>query len=256
MTQAISWKKLSYYFFWPIACVQLLATGAAFFPVGFRTASMIGLPVLFVFGVGALELRAFRGNVITLVRRSALICAVSAAGFVSLAWIAGGDLADVLSLTSSIIFLGALAEEVVFRVIVPRGIASAVSNGARHSRSLIIGQVLSQLAFAICHLLPQQHLGRAELIEAIRLFAAGLMYASIYTVTGLPFAIAIHATLNETVIHVTSHATSERVLPWLILATLLWGLLTLLMCLTQRATRVRWGFLLVGLFALGWISTG
>lgn len=97
-----------------------------------------------------------------------------------------------------LIFFAASVEEVVFRIFLPNQLTLRLHHYDFSKRNaLIVGCIVSQCAFALCHFFVGHGVFFAiPLREFARLFAAGLLYAEIVALLGVGAAAAIHACTN------------------------------------------------------------
>jgi membrane protease YdiL (CAAX protease family) len=96
-----------------------------------------------------------------------------------------------------VLFVGAAAEEVVFRSILPRRIAQAWSGITVSPGGRVIGEVSAAVLFACSHFAPSiRNTIAPGGNELLRLIACGLSYAVLVEASGLWLAIAVHTSLN------------------------------------------------------------
>lgn len=122
------------------------------------------------------------------------------------------------------LYVGAVAEELIFRVFLPNQLARRLRSAQFPVRlARCFAFILPQLAFASSHALLQDGFvfdmtGR----EFLRLFTAGLLYSEIVVIAGLGVACGIHAALNLHLhlLNSATHAVGAVSLPLLTLATL------------------------------------
>lgn len=98
-----------------------------------------------------------------------------------------------------VVLVPAAVEEAVFRRALPLRLAQLLGRGTRIERrySLFLGQIASQALFAACHFVSRDGLWASRGgTEAVRLFAAGVLYANLAERRGLWLAVGAHTTLN------------------------------------------------------------
>lgn len=96
------------------------------------------------------------------------------------------------------ILVPAFVEELVFRRALPHRFMRLLSRRSLQPRhAWLLGQFVAQILFAASHFMPSGSPSRTRgLSEALRLFAAGVLYANIAERRGLWLAGGIHAALN------------------------------------------------------------
>lgn len=95
------------------------------------------------------------------------------------------------------VFVAAAAEEIVFRVLLPCRLTRLAGGTSSRDGAMLIAVVfVSQLLFALCHVIPGWRPPSAALGEVLRLLEAGVLYTVVLLVLGLYASIAVHAALN------------------------------------------------------------
>jgi len=98
----------------------------------------------------------------------------------------------------SFIYVAAGSEEIVFRVLLPNQLEQRlIYYNFTRRHAMIAACIVSQCVFALCHFAvdPRLFFGN-RIIEFIRLFAAGLLYAEIVAVVGVGSAAVVHTLVN------------------------------------------------------------
>lgn len=148
---------------------------------------------------------AYRASLLCLVVGTLLVAAthtaVDARRTIVPAGILIGLLAGVLvtrpghvSLTLGLgIVIAATCEEVIFRALLPNAMASALRRSQLSPRAAwVIATIGAQAAFALSHFAVMPF----EVSEFFRLFAAGLMFAELALLGGIPLAALAHGVFN------------------------------------------------------------
>lgn len=112
------------------------------------------------------------------------------------------------------IFVAASAEEVVFRVFVPNGLASILNANGKSRAAYLIAVVASQVMFSASHFLVARVGVLPGPIEMLRLFLSGLLYTVLVVRAGVWFASAVHASLNVDQFYV---ARSDDLTMWVVI---------------------------------------
>jgi membrane protease YdiL (CAAX protease family) len=99
-----------------------------------------------------------------------------------------------------VVLFGALAEEYVFRWLLPVHLMLILDTRFNRTVAVIGGLFLAQFLFAIAHFVVPAGATLA-ISDAARFFAGGLLYSSIIAVSGLGLAIGVHATMNFTLVY-------------------------------------------------------
>lgn len=96
--------------------------------------------------------------------------------------------------------IAAFVEEYVFRWMIPRRLTSAFSEaGVRPRLSTVVGFVIAQFVFVVCHFFPATH-DAYNWPGVGRLFSAGIMYGLVVVSSGLGVAAGVHAAMNFTLL--------------------------------------------------------
>jgi hypothetical protein len=152
----------------------------------------------------------------TLSARAAASAAVTAAvGFLTSLAVLSGSRAGAAPVAIVAVFVGAFIEEWLFRLLLPAVLRRSLARGRCEARSApLAAAALAQASFAAAHLFLNPGAVASAGRESLRLFLAGLIYCRLVVTLGLPFAVAVHATLNSELLFGARAASSPG---WLLM---------------------------------------